>query len=319
MPHRSGRPVSDDRAKTPGAHTGRVGSIDGLDLGQFGLWTFDFEYQPAAQMRESIQELEEQGWRAFWVPELNGREALTHAGYLLSCTQQMRIINGIARIWSREARWTFGASLLLADAFPNRHVLGLGFGGEKPGTKPMAAMIEYLDEMDALQTPNPIPEAPIHRILAAYGPKMLELARDRSAGAHTLGVTVAHTSEAREILGPEAFLGVEHPVLFESDPDTARAIAREHLHGYLTTSYNIAKFRRLGYSEEEIANGFSDRMVDDLVFWGDLNTIVEKLQGHVQAGADHVCVQVIGIEPGQSAMPYWRELSDALLPPRVSA
>jgi probable F420-dependent oxidoreductase len=294
-----------------------MGSIDGLDLGTFGIWTFDFEDQPAAQMRESIHELEERGWRAFWIPERDGREALTHAGYLLSCTERMHIINGIARIWSREARWTHGASLLLADAYPDRHVLGLGVSGGRPGTRPMAAMVEYLDEMDALHTPNPKPKAPIHRILAAYGPKMLELARDRSAGAHTYHVTVAHTAQAREILGPDAFLGVEHAVLFESDPDRARAIAREHLHVYLTTKYNIAKFRRLGYSEEEIAGGGSDRLVDDLVFWGDLDTIVAKLHAHVDAGADHVGVQVIGTEPGRSAMPSWRRLGDALLPRRA--
>jgi probable F420-dependent oxidoreductase len=297
-----------------------MGGINGLDLGTFGVWTFDFENQPAAQMRESIQELEEQGWRAFWIPELLGREALTHAGYLLSCTERMHIINGIAQIWSRGAQWTYGASLLLADAYPNRHVLGLGFGGvDRPATKPLAAMIDYLDEMDALETPNPTPRAPMHRILAAYGPKMLELARDRSAGAHAYHVNVAHTAQAREILGPDAFLGVEHAVLFESDPDKARAIAREHLHVYLNTKYNIAKFRRLGYSEEEIANGGSDRIVDDLVFWGDLGTIVEKLHAHVEAGADHVGVQVIGIEPGRSAMPYWRMLCDALLPQSFSA
>ncbi|MGN9840571.1 TIGR03620 family F420-dependent LLM class oxidoreductase [Nonomuraea sp. H19] len=297
-----------------------MGGINGLDLGTFGVWTFDFENQPAAQMRESIQELEEQGWRAFWIPELFGREALTHAGYLLSCTERMHIINGIAQIWSRGAQWTYGAGLLLADAYPNRHVLGLGFGGvDRPATKPLAAMIEYLDEMDALETPNPTPKAPMHRILAAYGPKMLELARDRSAGAHAYHVNVAHTAQAREILGPDAFLGVEHAVLFESDPDKARAIAREHLHVYLNTKYNIAKFRRLGYSEEEIANGGSDRIVDDLVFWGDLDTIVEKLHAHVEAGADHVGVQVIGIEPGRSAMPYWRMLGDALLPQSISA
>jgi probable F420-dependent oxidoreductase len=297
-----------------------MGSIDGLDLGTFGVWTFDFEHQPAARMRESIQELEEQGWRAFWIPELLGREALTHAGYLLACTEQMHIINGIAQIWSREARWTYGASLLLADAYPNRHVLGLGFGGvERPGIKPIAAMIAYLDEMDALEAPNPRPKAPIHRILAAYGPRMLELARDRCAGAHAYHVNVAHTAQAREILGPDRFLGVEHAVLFETDPHRARAIAREHLRPYLTTRYNIAKFRRLGYSEEEITNGGSDRIVDDLVFWGDLDTIVEKLYGHVAAGADHVGVQVIGIEPGRSAMPYWRMLGAALLPQGVSA
>jgi probable F420-dependent oxidoreductase len=296
-----------------------VGSIDGLDLGRFGVWTFDFECQPAAQMRESIQELEELGWRAFWIPELLGREALTHAGYLLASTEQMHIINGIAQISSREARWTHGASLLLADAYPDRHVLGLGFGDARPGIKPMAAVNEYLDELDALETPNPTPKAPIRRILAAYGPKMLELARDRSAGAHTYHVNVAHTAQAREILGPDAFLGVEHAVLFESDPDKARAIAREHLHPYLTTKYNIAKFRRLGYSEEEITNGGSDRIVDDLVFWGDLDTIVEKLNAHVEAGADQVGVQVIGIELGQSAMPYWRMLGEALLPQGASA
>jgi probable F420-dependent oxidoreductase len=291
-----------------------MGSIDGLDVGTFGVYTFDFEVQPAARIRESVQELEEQGWRALWIPELLGRDALTHAGYLLSCTEHMRIINGIAQIWSRGARWAYGAALLLADAYPDRHVLGLGFGGgQGAGTKPLAAMNAYLDEMDALQTPNPLPRVPMRRIMAAYGPKMLELARQRTAGAQTYHVNVAHTAQAREILGPDAFLGVEHAVLFESDPDKARAIAREHLHIYLNSPYNIAKFRRLGYSEEEIAGG-GDRIVDDLVFWGDLDTIVEKLHAHVEAGADHVAVQVIGIEPGESATPYWRMLSEALLP-----
>ncbi|WP_223166866.1 TIGR03620 family F420-dependent LLM class oxidoreductase [Nonomuraea sp. SYSU D8015] len=290
-----------------------MGSINGMELGTFGVWTFDFEHQPAALMRESIQELEEQGWRAFWIPELLGREALTHAGYLLSCTERMHVINGIAQIWSREARWTYGAGLLLADAYPDRHVLGLGFGDARPGTKPLTAMIEYLDEMDAVQTPNPAPKAPMHRILAAYGPKMIALARDRAAGAHVYHVNVAHTAQTREILGPDSFLGVEHAVLFEPDPGKAREIARRHLHPYLNTTYNIAKFRRLGYSEEDITGGGSDRFVDDLVFWGDLDTIVEKLHAHVEAGADHVGVQVIGIEPGESAMPYWRMLGEALL------
>jgi probable F420-dependent oxidoreductase len=291
-----------------------MGSIDGLDLGRFGVWTFDFEHLPAARMRESIQELEELGWRAFWIPELLGREALTQAGFLLASTERMHVVNGIAKIWSREAQWTYGAALLLADAYPDRHVLGLGVGDARPGVKPMAAMIEYLDELDAVRTPNPAPQAPMHRILAAYGPKMLALARDRSAGAHCYHVTVSHTAQAREILGPDAFLGVEHPVLFEADADKARAIAREHLHPYLNQTYNVAKFRRLGYSEEEIANGGSDRIVDDLVFWGDPDTVIEKLHGHVDAGADHVAIQVIGIEAGQSAMPQWRMLADALVP-----
>jgi probable F420-dependent oxidoreductase len=293
-----------------------MSSIHDLDLGTFGIYTFDFEHQPAAQMRESIRELEQQGWRAFWFPETDGREALTHAGFLLSCTEQMHIINGIAQIWSREPQRTFGASLLLADAYPGRHVLGLGVGRSRPGIKPLAAMTGYLDELDALKLSNPVPRSPIHRILAAYGPRMLELARDRSAGAHTYHVNVAHTARAREILGPDAFLGVEHAVLFETDPDKARAIARKHLRVYLDpdSTYNLAKFRRLGYSEQDISNGGSDRIIDDLVYWGGPDTITRKLNAHVEAGADHVAVQVIGIEHGQSAMPYWRMLGEALLP-----
>ncbi len=297
-----------------------MGSISGLDLGTFGIWTFDFEDQPAALMRESIQELEELGWRAFWIPELLGREAFSHAGYLLSCTERMTVINGIARIWSRGAFWAQGASVLLADAYPGRHVLGLGFGGPgRQGTTPMAAMTAYLDEMDGVTSPNPAPKVKAPRILAAYGPKMLALARDRSAGAHCYKVNVAHTAQSREILGPDAFLGVEHAVLFETDPATARAVARVHLATYLAGPYNVAKFRRLGYSEEDLSDGGSDRFVDDFVFWGDLDAIVRKLQAHVEAGADHVGIQVIGVKPGQTAMPYWRMLAEALLPQGASA
>ncbi|MFI6031454.1 TIGR03620 family F420-dependent LLM class oxidoreductase [Amycolatopsis magusensis] len=285
-----------------------------LALGRFGVWTFDFEHLAASRMRESIQELEELGWPAFWVPELFGREALTHAGFLLSCTERITVVNGIAQIRPREPRWTHSGANLLADAYPGRHVLGLGFGGAQPGTKPLQAMRAYLDDLDAAATVNPEPEVPIRRILAAYGPKMLELARDRAAGAHTYHVTVEHTAQAREILG-DAFLGVEHAVLFETDPGKARDIAREHLHPYLTQEYNVAKFRRLGYTDADLDHGRgSDRLVDDLVFWGDLDTISAKLHHHLDAGADHVGIQVIGTRPGESAMPHWRLLADALLP-----
>ncbi|MFC5831544.1 TIGR03620 family F420-dependent LLM class oxidoreductase [Nonomuraea insulae] len=295
-----------------------MGAIEGMELGRFGVWTFDFEGQPASVMRESVQELEELGWPAIWVPELEGREALTQAGFLLSCTRRIAVVNGIAQIWSRGPRWARGAALLLADAYPDRHLLGLGFGGEpRPGTKPLRAMADYLDAMDATTGPNPEPRAPMRRVLAAYGPKMLELARDRAEGAHTYHVTVRHTAQAREVLGERPFLGVEQAVLFESDPERAREVAREHLHVYFTTPYNVAKFLRLGYTEADIDGGRgSDRLVDDLVFWGDIEAIVGKLQDHLDAGADHVGIQVIGTDLGKTAMPRWRELAGALLPAR---
>ena len=177
----------------------------------------------------------------------------------------------------------------------------------------MTALNDYLDELDSISSPNPPPNNGIRRILAAYGPKMLALARDRALGAHTYKVNVAHTRHAREILGAEPFLGVEQAVLFETDPTRARAIAREHLYLYLNTPFNVAKFRRLGYTHDDIANGGSDRIVDELVFWGDVDDIAAKLRTHIDAGADHVGIQVIGIEPGTSAMPQWRLLGDALL------
>lgn len=290
-----------------------MGDIERVNLGRFGVWTFDFEGLPAARMRAEIQELEELGWRACWIPERDGREALTHAGFLLASTRRMHVLNGIARIGAREARWTHGASVLLADAYPNRHVLGLGVGGAKPGVKPMDALIGYLDELDALSSPNPAPAAPPHRILAAYGPKMLELARDRTEGAHTYHVNVEHTVLAREILGPAAFLGVEQAVLFETDPVLARGIAREHLRPYLAGVFNVAKFKRLGYTDDDLGNGGSDRFVDDLVSWGDLDVVTQKLNAQLSAGADHVAIQVIGIGPGESAMPHWRALAKTLL------
>ena len=165
-----------------------MATLDGLDLGRFGVWTFDFEHQPAARLRESMQELEAQGWGAVWVPELLGREALSHATYLLSCTERIRVINGIAQITERSARAAHGGSVLLADAFPDRHVMGLGYGAKRPAAPPVAAMTAYLDEIDAAETPNPPPARQVRRIVAAYGPRMLALARDRSAGAHTYKV-----------------------------------------------------------------------------------------------------------------------------------
>ncbi|KMS88292.1 MULTISPECIES: TIGR03620 family F420-dependent LLM class oxidoreductase [Streptomyces] len=291
-----------------------------MDLGTFGIYTFDFEHLPATRIRDSVQQLEDMGWRTLWIPEALGRDAFTHAGLLLSAGRRLTVVNGIARIWSREARWTHGAALLLADAYPGRHVLGLGFGGDpRPGVKPLAAMSAYLDELDTLETPNPLPRTPVRRLLAAYGPKMLQLARDRAAGAHTYHVNTAHTAQARETLGPDAFLAVEHAVLFETDPVRARGLAREHLDGYLRTPYNLAKFRRLGYTDDDLSGGGSDRFVDDLVFWGDPDAVVRKLRGHVDAGADHVAVQVIGVQPGESALPHWRSLADALLPAKDPA
>jgi len=289
---------------------------DAADLGRYGVWTFDFEHQPASVVRDCVQQVEEQGWQAIWIPELLGRDAMSLAAYLLGNTQHLRVINGIASIWLRQPQVPRGAAVLLADAYPGRHVLGLGFaaGNASANQPPLQAMSSYLDAMDATQLANPLPQTSERRLLAAYGPRMLALAGQRTGAAHTYHVPVHHTAHAREILGPHAFLGVEHAVLFEENPIRAREIARQHMHDYLTTPFNVAKFLRTGYTEDDIDGGRgSDRLIDDLVFWGSLEAIVGKLGQHLDAGADHVGIQVIGVEPGKTATEQWRLLSEALL------
>jgi len=284
-----------------------------MDIGRIGLWTFAFDYQPISEVRRVVAEIEELGYGAVWIPELAGREALTHASILLASTERMVIANGIARIGDRSPRATAAGQRTLADAYPDRHLLGLGVGRPKPnGAKPLDAMRAYLDEMDHVEIPSPEPKHKPVRVLAAYGPAMMQLAAERASGAHTYKVTVEHTAWARKILGPDSLLAVEQAIMIERDPEVARRVARAHLGYYLKTPQNLAKFRRLGYGEKDLADGGSDRLIDALVAWGGIDRIVARIRAQLEAGADHVGVQVIGVEPGDATMSRWRLLAEAL-------
>jgi|GEM_PF-2310179 len=143
--------------------------------------------------------------------------------------------------------------------------------------------------------------------------EMLQLAAERSAGAHTYKVTAQHTADARQLLGPEALLAVEHAVVLETDPQKARRIARVHLETYLRLPAHLAKFRRLGFTDDDFAAGGSNRLVDALVAWGHMDDVLAKLHAHFEAGADHVCIQVLGSEPGASLIQAWRIIAKAML------
>jgi probable F420-dependent oxidoreductase len=143
--------------------------------------------------------------------------------------------------------------------------------------------------------------------------EMLQLAAERSAGAHTYKVTAQHTADARQLLGPEALLAVEHAVVLETDPQKARRIARVHLEAYLRLPAHLAKFRRLGFTDDDFAAGGSNRLVDALVAWGHMDDVLAKLHAHFEAGADHVCIQVLGSEPGASPIQAWRIIAKAML------
>ena len=151
------------------------------------------------------------------------------------------------------------------------------------------------------------------RVLAALGPKMLELARDRTAGAHPYFVPVEHTQQARQVLGPGPLLAPEQAVVLEHDPDRARDIARRHVAFYLGLENYTNNLRRLGYGDDDLANGGSNRLVDAIVGWGSLNDIVARVQAHLDGGADHVCLQVLPSDPAALPRREWRELAAALI------
>jgi len=241
-----------------------------LILGKVGIWTFDFDRQPMAQVREEVAELEALGYGAIWIPEVAGREALTHAAVLLAATNRIVVANGVARIAERTPRAMVAAQQTLAEAYPGRHLLGLGLGG----VSQLEAMRTYLDGMDGIALVTPKPAFQPVRVLAAYGPAMLQLAAERSAGAHTYKVTAQHTADARQLLGLKAFLAVEHAVVLETDPHKARRIARAHLETYLRLPAHLAKFRRLGFTDDEFAAGGSNRLVDALVAWGNMDDVL---------------------------------------------
>jgi probable F420-dependent oxidoreductase len=293
-----------------------------LPIGPIGIWTFDLESQPSAMAKEAVAELEGLGYGAVWFGEAVGREALTNAGVLLAGSKRIVIATGIANIYARDPLAMSAGQKTLAEAYPNRFLLGLGVSHvplvEKLRghvyEKPVATMRAYLDAMDRAMFQAVPPSTRPLRVLAALGPKMLELAAERADGAHPYNVTPEHTAQARKILGPNPMLCPEQAVILETDASKARQIGRKFLHVYLKLPNYRNNWIRLGYSEEDCNNGGSDRLVDALIAWGDVGAIRDRVRAHHAAGADHVCIQVLSDVPKSVPMKQWRELASALLP-----
>jgi probable F420-dependent oxidoreductase len=231
------------------------------------------------------------------------------------------IATGIANIYGRDPVTAAAAHRTLAEAYPGRFLLGLGVShvplveqirGHTYG-KPLASMRAYLDGMDKAPYISVTPPIKPARVLAALGPRMLQLAAERADGAHPYFVTPEHTTRARKILGNEGFLGVEQAVVLDTDPAKARAIARAHMARYLALPNYLSNLRRLGFTDEDFGNGGSDRLVDAIVARGDITAAIDRVRAHQSAGADHVCIQVLPAEPQALPMTEWRELAAALL------
>ena len=304
----------------PEGQTTTAGRAVAERLGPVGLWTSKLDMQPTERLRAAVAELEELGWSSLWCWEVFGREALTNAGLLLAATRRMVLGTGIASIWARDPAAMAAAQRTLAEAYPARFVLGIGVShgplvdarGHRY-QRPLDKMRAYLDAMDAAPWQGPpLAEEP-PRVLAALGPRMLALAAERSAGALTYNATPEATAWARSILGAGPLLAVEQAVVVEEDPAEARRIARDFIAFYMTLPNYTGAWDRAGFGPEERAGGGSDRLVDAVVAWGGPETIVERVRAHLDAGADHVCLQVLAPDPNGLPMVGWRTLAAAFL------
>jgi probable F420-dependent oxidoreductase len=275
---------------------------------------------PPAAVPDVVGALEEQGWDALWFGEAYGREAFSAAHLYLSSSQRMAVCTGIASIYGRDAVAASSAGRLLADLFPGRFVLGLGVShaplvermrGHSYG-KPLAAMREYLDAMDTAPYVAAGGATTPPRVLAALGPKMLELARDRAQGAHPYLVTPEHTAFAREVLGPGPLLAVEQAVVLSTDRDVVRRRAHWHLEIYTGLANYRASWLRQGFTEQDAVRGGSDRLKDALVVGGDEDDVLARVRAHLAAGADHVCLQVLGDDPFAVPDEDWARLAPAV-------
>ena len=289
-----------------------------MNLGRIGLWTADFDLQPMAKAQEAIAQVEEMGYGAVWVPEAVIREPFASTALLLSATKKMVLATGIASLHARTAQTMQAGWKTLTEAFPDRFLLGIGVShapmvqGVHKGNydKPYSTMVEYLDAMDNGIFFGAAPTTAPQRVLAALGPKMLKLSAERGAGAHPYFTPVEHTAFARETMGANALLAPELAVVLETDASKAREIARKYMTTYTRLPNYTNNLKRFGFTEDEITKQ-EDRLVDAIVAWGSLDTVVAAVKGHLDAGANHVCIQVLTDKPGTLPMREWQELADA--------
>jgi probable F420-dependent oxidoreductase len=269
-----------------------------MDLGTWGVFYFTDVLTPA-QLTELAQRTEQLGYAALWYPEVLGYESFALGSFLLTQTTRLVIASGIANIYARDATTAKQGQHTLAKLSGGRFILGLGVSHVPlvEGARghqyrpPVATMRAYLDAMDQAVANAPALEAPPPTVLAALGPQMTALATARTAGALPYNVTPEHTARARAILGRERWLCVEQKVLLVTDATKAREVARQAMAFYLPLPNYRQNWQRLGFGEEDLAHGGSDRFVDAMVAWGDESAIRQRLQAHVEAGANHVCIQ----------------------------
>lgn len=295
-----------------------------IDIGRVGLWTGALDGLSSAEAADWVSEAEDLGYGAVWIPEAVGRDPFVAATCLLGATNRIKLATGIANIYARDPMTMANAQRTVAEAYPDRFLLGLGVSHlhlvqhvrKHDYTKPLSYMREYLERMGKARFmakgPADLPEI----VLAALGPKMLELAATQTAGAHPYFTPPEHTAISRETMGADAALYPEQMCVLATDADTARATARKGMAIYLGLPNYANNLLRLGFEQADIDGGPdggpSDKLVDAIVVWGTVDDVKRRVDDHFDAGADHVCVQVLADDPADILV-GWRELAPALL------
>jgi probable F420-dependent oxidoreductase len=284
--------------------------------GTIGVWTFAQEAVSAARSGDIAAELESLGYSAMWLPEAWGREAFTNAGLMLSATSSIIVATGIANIWARDVVAAANAARTLNAAYEDRFVLGLGVShrplverlrGHEYAT-PVAAMRDYLGAMDSAPMMAPEGELRYARVIAALGPKMLEVGATLADGVHPYLVTPEHTAQARRAVG-DKFVGVEQAVVLGQSREEYLKRAHAHLGFYTGLENYQNSWRRLGFGDEDFVRGGSERLCEALVVHGDEQAVMERIDEHRLAGADHVCLQVLSDETNAPPFDEWRRLA----------
>jgi probable F420-dependent oxidoreductase len=285
------------------------------DLGTFGVWTGSGAWpSDPGEVADAAAELEELGFGAVWLGVSPGDLALHER--ILDATSRLVVASGIVNVWTEDPHVVAASYHRVAGKHPGRFLLGIGAGHAKfveaatsrTYRKPLSEVAAYLDTLDRADPPVPASE----RVVAALGPKALRLAAERSAGAHPYNVTPEHTATARAALGPAALLAPEHKVVLGTDPEVARTVGRRRVAGYLDLPNYVNNLRRSGFTDADFAGGGSDRLIDALVAWGDDATVAARLREHLDAGADHVVLQVLTAELAGLPRAAWRQAAEAV-------
>ncbi len=271
-----------------------------IDLGSYGVW------KPLRAANPSMaREVEDMGYGALWIGGSPPGD-LEAVEEIIAATERIPVITGIVNMWRVEASVAGRSYLRIQEHHPDRFLLGVGVGHPEATAEyesPLGKIDRYLDGLEEVGVPKD------RLILAALGPKVLEMAAQRTAGAHPYLTTPRHTRMALDIVGTDTLMAPEQKIILEDDPHDARTEARKTVDRYLRLVNYRNSLLREGWSEDDLDDGGSDALVDELVLHGDSRSVAQGIDKHLEAGADHVCIQALGPDP----IAEYRELARVLL------